>query len=66
MDEEDECADAGEVGRPRHHHQQDRRHVVDEHLPAKEEIETVLHMTTALRKLKSSTGLGYIISPLVA
>ena len=39
--EEDERADAGEVGRPRHHHQQDRRHVVDEHLPANEKKETV-------------------------
>ena len=43
MDEEDECSDAGEVGRPRHHHQQDRRHVVDEHLPENEERE--IHTT---------------------
>ena len=33
VDEEDECADAGEVDGPGEHHQPDRRHVVDEHLP---------------------------------
>ena len=52
MDEEDEGADAGEVGRPRHHHQQDRRHVVDEHLPVKEEGE--------IQGGPSACGLGYV------